>query len=113
MPYVQPIRKRCGHYCFEDYFLSLVCELPEMAGLIYQVIYGQNIMFVFEPLKMRNRAYPPRSINGFVRHFHFDLVLAVKNLDYLHGLGNDDMGVAGEKRQAWFCPCKWRKSDFS
>ncbi len=100
VPQVQPIRKRCGYYCSEDCYLGPVCALPEMAKLIYEVIYSRNIVFVFGPLKLRNRAYPPRSINEFFRHFHYDLVLAVKNLDYLHRLGNDDMGVTGERRQA-------------
>ncbi|KAI4932600.1 hypothetical protein J4E85_002998 [Alternaria conjuncta] len=78
--------------CYKDCWLNLVRALPEMAGLIYEVFYGQNIIWMPEFCTTLDRSYPPRPINMFVRHLEIELVLAVKNLDYLRRLGNGDLG---------------------
>jgi len=78
--------------CYKDCWLNLVRALPEMAGQIYEVFYGQNTMWMPEFCTTLDRSYPPRPINMFVRHLEIELVLAVKNLDYLRRLGNGDLG---------------------
>jgi len=81
-----------GLACYKDCWLNLVRAIPGMAGMIYEVFYGQNTMVVCNPFAMENRAFPPHSINMFVRHLHINITLTLKSLNYISRLANGDMG---------------------
>ncbi|KAL6709368.1 hypothetical protein ACN47E_001775 [Coniothyrium glycines] len=86
-----------AHGCDLDFdalvFPLLTC--PGIAALVKEIFYGQNIMLIRNIPVGRYLRYPPRTVNGFVKHVNIVLDYKTRSLDFLRKLAGGELGMQG------------------